>query len=270
MVRFLLIISFIRAAFRHRVHPYRFFQLNGEYFNEKRGLFSKLEMDSLIPDRYRLAQELDDGISEPTEFPIFIKPEWGQNSHGITRVDSMTQLVKIRRRNSRRKTRFLIQEVAEGSRELEIFYIRSAGRPADCAVLSITETLNDSGEPHPVNGIYNPHCSYHDLTGSLHQQELNIIWDRIKQIGRFRIARIGLRTDGIGEMLEGKFKIVEMNIFLPMPLMLLDKTKGWSEKQQFIQESMDAAARMVVTIPPEQKRKNIFMRKLLAHYRVKL
>ncbi|NOR24925.1 MAG: hypothetical protein GQ542_11140 [Desulforhopalus sp.] len=58
----------------------------------------------------------------------------------------------------------------------------------------------------------------------------------------FRIARVGVRANSIEELLAGNFHVIEVNIFLPMPLVLLDSQRSWAEKHRFIRESMKGAA----------------------------
>ncbi len=269
MIRLALITSFILFSIRYRVAPWRFFQLNQDYFNESKGIFSKLELDSVIPLCWRLHQQVDDGVSVPESYPVFVKPEWGQNSYAVSRADSAHTLHDIRQRNRTIKAVFLIQEAASGRREFEIFYLRSAERFDMYSILSITETINVSGELYPVNSVHNPLTEYRDMTAGVSAEGMKRIWSYLESIGRFRIARVGIRADSLQAILDGKFQVVEINIFLPMPLMLLDKKVGWKEKYQFIFTSMSAAARMVMTLPSRHHDKRIFFRKVRAHYRVK-
>jgi D-alanine-D-alanine ligase-like ATP-grasp enzyme len=269
MIRFALISSFILASLRYRVAPWRFFQLNQDYFNEEKGIFSKLELDSVIPFFWRLHQEVDDGVSMPQAYPVFVKPEWGQNSYAVSRADSAKMLAEIRHRNRSIKAVFLLQQAARGRREFEIFYIRSAEQFDYCSILSITETICNSGERYPIHSVLNPQSEYRDLTAQVNESELKRIWSHLESIGRFRIARVGLRADSLEAMFDGNFQVVEINIFLPMPLMLLDKKTKWKEKYHFIFKSMAAAAKMIMTLPSRQHDKRIFFRKVRAHYRVK-
>lgn len=270
MYRFLLIFHFIASSIRHGVGPWRFFQLNASYFNVGKGIYSKLDIDALIPNHVRLLQVLDDGDYIPEKYPVFVKPEWGQNSYGITRVDDLDSLTKTRKKNDSVKTPFLIQEVASEKREYEIFYIRGQQDPSTCEIFSITEVINsDPSEKFPINGIYNPSSTYHDITDKFSAADKVNLWQQVENIGHFRIARVGLRANSIKELLEGSFHIVEINIFLPMPLYLLDKTISFQDKYLFIRRSMTAATKAVRTIPIDQERKSIFFRKVRAHYRVK-
>ena len=96
LIRILLVLSYIAWCFRFRIGPWKYFQLNANYFNEDLDLFSKLDMDALIPSQWRLPQFADQAGLFPESYPVFIKPEWGQNSQGIVRADNEQQLIKHR------------------------------------------------------------------------------------------------------------------------------------------------------------------------------
>jgi hypothetical protein len=72
---------------RHGINPISFFQLNVEYFNDEKKIYSKYEVEKNIPKKFRLYSGLiqkktsSKDIEENVSYPIFIKPEWGQNSH---------------------------------------------------------------------------------------------------------------------------------------------------------------------------------------------
>ncbi len=56
--------------------PCKYFQLNSEIFNGDKGIFSKMEIDQLVPEKWRLAQYYDDGVKLPGRYPVFVKPEF--------------------------------------------------------------------------------------------------------------------------------------------------------------------------------------------------
>ena len=95
-ITILLIITYILSCLRILTAPWKYFQLNARYFSDEQGIFSKLSLDQLIPDRWRLTQNIDSEALEPTSFPVFMKPEWGQNAHGIRRADNLDELKQIR------------------------------------------------------------------------------------------------------------------------------------------------------------------------------
>jgi hypothetical protein len=269
MIRPLLVFWLILYSLRYRTRPWNFFQLNSSYFNARKNIFSKLEIDSYIPDKWLLAQKADTG-GAVSGFPLFVKPEWGQNGHGVTVVRDQEELDRYRKKCLGRKVTYLLQEPAAGEREYEFFYIRDADNQDNCTILSLTETLNSTCEHPVVNSVLNDSTTYRDLTEQLGQQKLGMFWQMIKEVGCFRIARIGMSADSIENLFNGKFKIIEINIFLPMPLVLLDRGIRFSEKHLFIKKSMNATARLgKIAVKGINQREPIFFKKLVAHYRVK-
>ena len=80
---------------------------------------------------------------------------------------------------------------------------------------------------------------------------------------------MGVRAHSIAELLAGNFHVIEVNIFLPMPLVLLDSQRSWTEKHRFIRESMKGAARLAGNGFRPKKRYPFFFHQLVAHYKVK-
>ena len=267
MIRFLLIFWFIYYAIRHGALPWRFFQLNAPYFNSRKGIFSKLDIDNCIPAPWRLAQEALNPELEPSSFPVFFKPEWGQNSHGIFRVDNQNEFERGCRRAADKDIDYIVQEAARETREFEVFYIRDAQEKNRHATFSITEVINSGDDPLPINGIYNKNTVYDDCTPQFSAAELEKIWSHFKSICEYRIARVGLRADSREDFLTGIFHVIEINLFIPLPLSLLDIKMNWPRKIAFIKKAMKHAALAVKAIPPEQARQAIFWRKLAAHFR---
>lgn len=262
LTRISLVMSYIIYCVRFAVGPWKYFQLNAPYFNEKRDLFSKLDIDERIPKKWRLEQFMDLGHKNPAAYPVFVKPEWGQNSQGISRADSLQALQLIRQKRAASPPFYLLQQAAPGKREFEIFIIPEQDNLQAVAVFSMTETCNKSDDPLPINGIYNDSTYYKDCSAKLSLEQQNQIWRHLKQIGEFRIARYGIRADSLESLIAGKFHIVEINLFVPMPLILLVPEFSFWHKIKFIQGSMKQLAKATKTIPETQAVKAIFFKKL--------
>ncbi|MCF6247768.1 MAG: hypothetical protein L3J69_10445, partial [Desulfobacula sp.] len=95
--------------------------------------------------------------------------------------------------------------------------------------------------------------------------QLQTIWFSMRKIGRFRMARVGLKADDRSGILKKKFHIVEINLFLPMPLVLLAENVGLGEKNRIMKQTMSLAARLAKTIPKKESGKQIFFKKIIAH-----
>ena len=269
MLRSLLVFWLIVYTVRYRTKPWNFFQLNHTYFNREKNIFSKLDIDKHIPPSWRLEQVVDEKEIVP-QFPVFVKPEWGQNSHGVGLAKDLDELNALRARRKGKGVAYLLQQAAKEEREFEFFYIRSTDNLDRYATISLTETVNTSNESLVVNGINNRDSIYKDVGEQLSDAEKERLWRTFSSIGCFYIARVGVKANSIKDLVAGSFHVVEVNIFLPMPLILLDEGISRKEKIQFIRHAMKASARLASKIDmSSSKRRPIFFRKLVAHYKVK-
>ncbi|KGJ89651.1 hypothetical protein ND2E_3842 [Colwellia psychrerythraea] len=262
IIRILLVLSYVVSCIRLCVKPWYYFRLNAPYFNESKGLFSKLDIDRLIPRQWRLEQWVDDGTREPSEYPVFVKPEWGQNSRGISRADNLMQLQQFRRQRKLSKMRYLVQEAAKGAIEFEIFTIANHQDLSKHAVLSVTQVNNTSSDKFPINGIYNKKTQYQDITPTLSIEQREKISQYASEIGQFKISRLGVRADSIAALVAGQFEVIEINLFVPMPLVLLCQQRSSIDNVRFIFNAMYSLANVTKQIPKNQPYKAIFFRKL--------
>jgi len=269
LIRLSLIFTYILYCVRLGVAPWRYFQLNAPYFNEQRNLFSKLDMDKRIPKQWLLEQFMDLGARDPSDFPIFVKPEWGQNSQGVVRVDNLLALNALRQQRTERHPFYLIQQAAPEKREFELFMIPSEHDLQQFSVLSVTETCNRSTDMLPVNGIYNKDSYYQNCTSNLTETELKAIWGHLKQMGDYRIARYGVRADSLEDLVAGRFHVVEINLYVPMPLLLLVKEQTLYQKLAFIKHAMKQLVLVTKSIPATQLNKSVFFKKLRVAQRLK-
>jgi len=257
-ITIIMVVTYILSCLRILTAPWKYFQLNARYFSDEQGIFSKLSLDQLIPDRWRLVQHIDSDAVEPTSFPVFLKPEWGQNAQGIQRADTLDELKAIRSALGTHK-RYLLQQAAPGAREFEIFSIDSDRTDAVHDVLTVTEAINNS-EHYPINSKYNRHTRYADVTDQFSAEERLKLAAYLSEIGQFGISRMSVRTDSHATLVAGNFHVIEINLFLPMPINLLDSTDTWQEKWRFIRHAMMALAKATKLIKPVERPQPIFTR----------
>lgn len=226
-------------------------------------------MDKRIPKQWLLEQFMDLGARDPSHYPVFIKPEWGQNSQGVVRVDNLLQLNALRQQRTSRHPFYLIQQAAPEKREFELFMIPDEHDLQKFSVLSVTETGNRSAEALPVNGIYNEDSYYQNCAPRLTEAQLLAIWGHLKKMGNYRIARYGVRADSLEDLIAGKFHVVEVNLYVPMPLLLLVEDFSLIKKLQFIKSAMKQLVFVTKTIPESQLSKSVFFKKLRIASRLK-
>ncbi len=292
-----LFLAYLCCCLRVATRPCKYFQLNARYFNREQGIFSKMDIDRLIPPQWRLAQGYDDGVSAPQRYPVFVKPEWSQNARGVHRADNADDLRRIRGKirglqaGTRAGTagtgapvRYLIQQGATEANEYEIFSIPHHRDPARYGVLTVTQACNDR-EPNPVNSIYTENTRYRELTGSFSAAQRGRIWALVRNLGAsdgrgesdgsgesgdpggFGISRVSLRADSTDALLRGNFHIIEINLFLPMPINLLDARYSWRDTLAFIGTCMLRLALVTKHRDRRQPARPVFIKSMLYNRR---
>ena len=261
-ITIIMVVTYILCCTRIGTAPWRYWQLNARYFSREQGVFSKLAIDELIPERWRLTQSIDSEAIEPTGFPVFVKPEWGQNAHGIHKVDNEEQLVTLRSALAGQPQRYLIQEAAPGEREFELFSIDADRDDGKHDVFTVTEAVN-TNEQYPINSKYNRFTRYVDVTDQFNAEQRLKMTGYLSQIGKFGISRMSARADSFEALVSGDFHVIEINLFLPMPINLLDAKYGWREKWRFIRPAMMSLAQATKLIKPVDKPQPIFARMMM-------
>lgn len=226
--------------------PCKYFQLNAPYFNDEKGIFSKIDLDRLFPEEWRLPQRIDDGTFEPDKFPVFVKPEWGENAAGIFRADNHEELNAIRKKIRHTDVPYLVQQCADEAREYEIFSLRHHQDPDGYSIFSVTEVRN-AREQNPVNSIHNPDTTYHDITDQLSSNQQNQLWKLVGRVGRFGISRLSVRANTRDDLIDGIFHIIEINLFTPMPIHMLDKKYSNRDRWRMVRHYMMDLARTTKT-----------------------
>ncbi len=263
-ITLILILTYIACCLRVGAAPWKYFQLNARYFSKDQGIFSKLSIDALIPDRWRLHQIPDDQSVVPERYPVFMKPEWGQNAHGIHRADNFEQLQGIRQRVQEQdgEQKYIIQDGAPGAREFEIFSIDVSKHDGEHDVVTVTEAVNNT-ESYPINSKYNTNTRYVDISKSFSSDNLSVLGGYLDEVGQFAISRMSVRADSLDDLVAGKFHVIEINLFLPMPINLLDSSYSWRVRLNFIRRAMMSLALATKAIKPVEKPPAIFTRMML-------
>jgi len=266
LIRCLLVLHYLIFCCRFLTIPWRYFQLNARYFNKEKKIFSKQDLDAITPPNWRLAQYIDSPDFQPTHYPLFAKPEWGQNSSGVVCIHDAAQLAELRASQDYQSQQYLLQEAATGKIEFEIFIVKSPQNPNDVAVMSITQVINASTEKYPVNGIYNTDTTYEDITAQLSLVEQQSLWQELRKMGDFRIARYSLKADCLTDLLAARFKLVEVNLYVPMPLSLLSHNLTGLQKYKLLYNTTYCLAQLAQQLNTTQATQNIFFNKLVASY----
>lgn len=277
MIRIKIVLYFIYYSLLQGINPWRFFQINSDYFNEKKWIFSKYEIEKNIPKKWKLNDYIlnmndsktdwENNITLNFSFPLFLKPEWGQNSHWIYRVDEKKYLKEVLKNIKKSNTTYICQELANHNKEYEVLYVKSKTN-SNFSIFSITETINTTWEKYAIQWIHN-NSKYKDITNKFTENEITIISNNIKTIWNFNLARVGIKANNIDWLIKWKFKVFEINIFLPFSLNLLDETISKKNKNKFIKKFVKELSYATKKISAK-KDKNIFWNMTLRHYIIKL
>ncbi|MEE9332790.1 MAG: hypothetical protein V3U65_01730 [Granulosicoccaceae bacterium] len=261
-ITLIMIVTFIACCARVGTGPWKYWQINAKYFSDDQGIFSKLSIDKLIPERWRLFQSIDNENISPTHYPVFLKPEWGQNAHGIHRADDQYELNRLRVELSGKPQRYMLQQAAQEQHEYEIFNIKARQQDNERDVITVTEAVNGN-EDYPINSKYNRHTRYIDVSAQFTTDQLAQLSGFISEIGDFGISRMSVRADSHAELLAGHFHVIEINLFLPMPINLLDSSYSWKQRLGFIGSTMMSLAHATKAIKPAKKPQPIFAKMVL-------
>ena len=261
-ITLIMIVTFIACCARVGTGPWKYWQINARYFSDDQGIFSKLSIDQLIPERWRLFQSIDNENICPSDYPVFLKPEWGQNAHGIHRADDQAELNRLRVELSGKPQRYMLQQAAHEQNEYEIFNIKARQQNNERDVITVTEAVN-ANEEFPINSKYNHNTRYVDVSTQFNEDQLTQLSGFISEIGDFGISRMSVRADSHADLLRGKFHVIEINLFLPMPINLLDSDYSWKQRLGFIGSSMMSLAHATKAIKPVQKPQPIFAKMVL-------
>lgn len=263
-----LITYYILWALRYGIPPWYYYQMNASFFNAKKGIYSKLDIDRLIPQKWRIPQYYLNNSVSPTQYPVFLKPEWGQNSYGIKVINNAVDYKNAQNTLAKTKIPYIVQEQANGHHEYELFYIQDPSDAEQHCCFTISETINTTDKT-PINSTHNPNTQYKDLSDSFNKEELEKIKSHLKKLPNFRIARVALKAESKESLISGDFDIIEINLFAPMPLNLLDPKHSDQYKNAFIVKNMKQLALLSKNIPKTHFKPFVFCKTVLRHYQIK-
>ena len=154
-----LITFYILWALRYGIPPWYYYQMNASFFNSKKGIYSKIDIDKLIPQQWRVPQFYLNNCTPPKQYPVFLKPEWGQNSYGIKVINNEQDYRKAQVSLANTKIPYIVQEQAKGQFEYELFYIQDPSDSKKHSCFTISETVN-TVDKIPINAKSNPNQCY--------------------------------------------------------------------------------------------------------------
>lgn len=273
MLRLRTFLYFLFFSMRYRINPVSFFQLNNEYFNDEKKIYSKHEVEKNIPKKYRLhsclikkSTNVED-VEKQVSYPVFLKPEWGQNSHWVFRADNANELQNILKKVKGEKIPYLYQEPSRYKDEFDILYIKDFLNPKKYRLISITKLLNNSDEAYPINVIKT--WVIRDVTSDFSKSELKDLYKILRTMWDFRLVRVSLKANSTDAIKRWEFQVFEMNIFLPLLPAVNDKTLWFFEREKkLINYTKQLSIAIEWNKNPDKK--NIFLNMLHRNYMIKI
>ena len=252
--------------------------MNGKYFNVKKSIFSKSEIEKNIPNKWKLKslplsfpmnKEKILKLENKLWYPLFLKPEWWQNSYWIVVIYNRKELENKLSEISDFSISYIAQKSANYIKEFEIFFIKDPDNLDYFKIISWVESKNNLWIKNCINGL-DSKTTYHDILKKLSTSDINKITKYISELNDFRIWRIWLKANSLNDLVEWNLEFFEINIFIPFPLHLLDKDIPIKEKNIFIKDFTLYLAKLTKSLKVSWNEKNIFFPKMKKHYHFKL
>jgi len=121
-----IISFFIWNCMKIWTNPRNFFQIHSQFFDEKKWIFSKLDLEDNIPQKRRLqsykiqSSDTVDSLLKKCSLPCIWKPEWWQNAHWVRLITTEQELKKFLWEAKNSEISYLIQEYSHLSKEFEL------------------------------------------------------------------------------------------------------------------------------------------------------
>ena len=110
---------------------------------------------------------------------------------------------------------------------------------------------------------------YKDRSTEFTSDEIKTLKSHLQQLPHFKIARIAVKTDSRETLISGNFNIIEINLFAPMPIHLLDKNHNNAYKNKFIFNSMKKLAIISAKASKKDFKPFLFYKIVRRHYQLK-
>ena len=299
-----VIYCFLKACITQRVLPLRYFYVHLDYLDAASKIYSKQSINESIPNQWRLKSTLlsieesrdiwKDKIESQFTYPLFLKPEWGENSSGVFRVHDRETLLSVLSKIQQTKQNYICQEAASGEKEYDFFFVKSHEKEKEfpdifsCIRMEPASLVGDgkttlqelfqiqSPQLSPetcllsnynpldvlprdkklrlsfINGV-NHGTRYVSETENLSPLDKKNLWKHLQSLGDFQFARVGISANSLRDIIDGAFQVIEINLFTPFPLDVLDLSLSNKEQRQILQSYMNTLLKTVKqknNIPP--------------------
>lgn len=271
-MRLQIVLYFVWYCLKIRTNPWFYFQVHARFFDEKKWMFSKYDIEQWIPKKWRLKSEKITSTTTITSLlanmslPVFGKPEWGQNSHGVEYIETKKQLESFIKHAKSSEILNLIQSSSPYEKEFEICFTRDPHNQKKIKIWSFVESSNT--RKSRINSIHSG-TEYMEYIDTLDLWQLKQLEDYIAHFWDLQLGRVWVKANSIDNVIAWEFHVFEINIFIPLPLKMLAKNVKNSTKNIFLKDFTYALAQLTKQ-REKTKYKEVFFRKIFLHYKIKI
>lgn len=268
-MKFKIVFFFVCYCLKSWVNPWNFFQIHSNFFDSKKWIFSKLDLEKSIPKRWRLPSvkisswDTYETFLKNVSFPIVWKPEWWQNAHGVRLLRDSHEFSAFLQNAKNSEIPYLIQEFSNLDYEYELSFTKDQNNLITLWSLVEVENIDQT----KINSIHG-RSRYIERLWEISQEEREKLQQYLMKLNNFKIARVWIKSSSIKDLISWNFKIFEINIFIPLPLKLLAENISKKEKISFLK----AYTKNMVTLTKfrtKSEYKEVFFRKIFLHYKIK-
>ena len=229
-LRLYTIYKYFQLSIKHKSSFLNLLNLNYKYLEIKKGIYSKHKLNQIIPNTIKLnSQTLTNfKINPKINYPIILKPDWGESSLSIFKINNSEELNKIIKEKNIIITNYFIQEFDNTAIEYDILFIKNI----QTNKLEISEiTTVSTQNKDKITGIYN-NSIYQTITKQFTPLELIQIKNNLNWLNtKFNVGKITLKANSKQDLLKNLVKVIEINILFPLPNSIHTKANTKQKKQ---------------------------------------
>lgn len=215
-LRIYTIYKFLQLSLIHTSSPTNFLNLNHKHLEIKKGIYSKHKLNQIIPNKHKLiSQPLKKFISKPEiNFPIILKPDWGESSLGIKKVNNKINLDKLINNKQIKIEKYFVQQFNQFNIEYDIVFLKNQiTKNIEISEITTVSTTNKD----KITGI-NHNSNYKNITSQFSKTEIIKLQNNLNWLNKnFNSGKITLKSNSNKELLNNNFKVIETNILFPLP-----------------------------------------------------
>jgi hypothetical protein len=258
-LRLYTIYKYFQLSIKHKSSILNLLNLNYKHLQIKKGIYSKHKLNQLIPKKNKLiSQKLSEFQTKPKiKYPIILKPDWGESSLSIFKINSNKELKEIIKQKEIRIDNYFIQEFDNSNIEYDIIFIKNI-KTNQLEISEITTVSTKNKDK--ITGINN-NSIYKTISNKFTPLELNQILQNLSWLkNKFNIGKITLKANSHQDLILNLSKVIEINILFPLPNSI-HTNSSITHKKQLINNHLEKIIKL-----SKQTKKQITLSQTLEFY----